>query len=318
MTVERRGLVGDIGATNARFALIHIDGTMSPPRVFALEDYPGIADALEAYLKLESGPRPNDAALAIASPVTGDRVTLTNHPWSFSTEGLRRRFGFKQLRIINDFAANALAIPHLTEGDCLKVGSGAQVAGAPIGVIGPGTGLGVSALFSADGTVIPVQGEGGHVTMAAANEREDAVLALMRRRYDHVSAERVLSGSGLINLYNMLCELADAPAAPFKAPQITDINIGKEDPRAREATEMFCAMLGTVAGNLALTLGARGGVYIAGGIVPRLGRAFTSSAFRERFQSKGRFSSYLAAIPTYVIVRPLPALLGAATLLTPL
>ncbi len=315
MTIERLGLVGDVGATYARFALIHPNGSMSAPRVFALEDHPGIADALEAYLKLESGPAPSEAVIAIASAVAGDRVTLTNHPWSFSIEELRQRFGLKRLRIINDFAANALAVPHLSEGDCLKIGSGVPVADAPIGVIGPGTGLGVSALVSAGGTVVPVAGEGGHVTMAAGNKRESAVLALMRRRYDHVSAERVLSGAGLINLYNTLCELADVPAAPFKAPQITDPEISKEDPRAREATEMFCAMLGTVAGNLALTIGARGGIYVAGGIVPRLGTIFTSSEFRERFQSKGRFSGYLAAIPTYVITRPLPALLGAATLL---
>jgi glucokinase len=319
MSIENLGLVGDVGATNARFALAQASGRLSVPRVYALESYPSIADALEDYLKTESGPAPSEAVLAVASPIMGDRITLTNHPWSFSTEELRQRLGLRRLRIINDFAANALAIPRLSEGDCLKVGPGSSIPGAPIGVIGPGTGLGVSTLVSGvsgGGTAIPVEGEGGHVTMAAANERESEVLALMRRRYDHVSAERVLSGSGLVNLYNTLCELAGVPAAPFTAPQITNPNVGVEDPRAREATEMFCAMLGTVASNLALTLGARGGIYVAGGIVPRLGAAFASSPFRERFESKGRFSSYLAAIPTYVITRAVPALLGAATLLT--
>ena len=161
----------------------------------------------------------------------------------------------------------------------------------------------------------PIEGEGGHVTMAPMDAQESAVLELMRRRYDHVSAERVLSGPGLVNLYNVLCELAAVPAAPFTPPQITDPRSWREDPRTRDATAMFCAMLGTVAGNLALTLGARGGVYIAGGIVPRLGAAFAESGFRTRFEAKGRLRWYVAAIPTFVILRPLPALLGAAALL---
>jgi glucokinase len=153
------------------------------------------------------------------------------------------------------------------------------------------------------------------VTMAAADDEEAAVLALMRRRYDHVSAERLLSGPGLVNLYGALCEIAGVGSAPLTAAQITDPRIGADDPRAGTAVNMFCAMLGTVAANLALTLGARGGIYIAGGIVPKLGPLFAQSPFRARFEEKGRFSAYLAAIPTLVIVRPDAALLGAAQLL---
>lgn len=316
MAAPKVGLVGDVGATNARFALVGVDGGISRPRVYALDDYSSITDAIDAYLAEEALAEPVDqAVLGVASPVTGDRVALTNHPWTFSIEDLRRRYELKWFRVINDFAANALAIPHLGEGDRLQVGAGMPAADAPMGVIGPGTGLGVSALIPTDRGIVPVQSEGGHVTMAAADARENAVLDLMRRRYDHVSAERVLSGPGLVNLYNALCELSGVPAASFKAAQITDQQIGMDDPRAREATQMFCAMLGTVAGNLALTLGARGGVYIAGGIVPKLGSSFAESAFRERFEGKGRLRSYLSAIPTYVITRPLPALLGAAKLL---
>jgi glucokinase len=188
-------------------------------------------------------------------------------------------------------------------------------AGAPVGLLGPGTGLGVSALIPAPAGAAPVAGEGGHVTMAPVTARESAVLELMRKRYDHVSAERVLSGAGLINLYGALCELAGVPAAPFTPAQITSPRIWDEDPRTREATDTFCAMLGTVAGNLALTLGARGGIYIGGGIVPRFGRYLLQSEFRSRFEAKGRLRSYLAAIPTFVISRQLPALLGAAALL---
>jgi glucokinase len=206
-------------------------------------------------------------------------------------------------------------VPFLAAGDLIKVGGGASQAGAPIGLIGPGSGLGVGTLIPTNGTYVTVQGEGGHATMAAADAHETAVLDLMRTRFDHVSAERLLSGPGLINLYNALCELAGERAAPLTAAQITDLEIERQEPRAGEAKAMFCAMLGTIAGNLALTIGARGGIYIAGGIVPKLGAAFVQSQFRPRFEAKGRFNSYLAAIPTYVITHPSPALLGAAKLL---
>lgn len=312
------GLIGDIGATNARFALVQSDGIATRARVYASNDHPSLIDAIEAYLIEASPPaRPVQAALAVAAPVTGDQVTLTNHPWTFSIEAVRQHLKLRRLLVINDFAANAVAIPYLGESDRVQVGPGAPVADFPIGLIGPGTGLGVSALIPTPNGAIPVQGEGGHVTMAPADAQESAVLDLMRSRYDHVSAERVLSGAGLVNLYNALCELAAAPAAPFTPAQITNPRAWDEDSRTREATAMFCAMLGTMAGNLALTLGARGGIYIAGGIIPKLGPTFAESRFRARFEAKGRLGGYLAAIPTYLIVRPIPALLGVAALLRP-
>ena len=310
------GLVGDIGATNSRLALVEPDGSFSQIRVFACDEFAGLAEMIEAYFSSNARAHiPPRAVLAVASPVTGDEVSFTNLPWTFSIEELRRRFGFAHLSVINDFVANALALPHLTADDRLQIGGGVAVAGAPMAVLGPGSGLGVSALTFSDGRSVPIQGEGGHVTMAAADEREAKVLDLMRRRFDHVSAERVLSGPGLVNLYAALCELAGEPVAELGAAQITDQRTGETHPRAREATAMFCAMLGTIAGNLALTLGARGGIYIAGGIVPRLGTTFAQSEFRARFEAKGRFRDYLAAVPTYVITRQFPALLGAAKLL---
>jgi glucokinase len=316
MSAAELGLIGDVGATNARFALVEADGTTTAARVYALNDYPSVIEAITAYLTEEApSARPGQAVLAVASPITGDQVTFTNHPWTFSIETVRKHFGLRRFRVINDFAANALAIPHLADGDRLQIGAGAPVADSPIAVIGPGTGLGVSALMPMPGGWAPIEGEGGHVTIAPADAEESAVLERMRGRYDHVSAERLLSGPGLVNLYNVLCELAAVPAAPFTAPQITDPRVWDEDAHTRDATAMFCRMLGTVAGNLALTLGARGGVYIAGGIIPRLGAAFAQSGFRTRFEAKGRLRSYAAAIPTYVILRPLPALLGAKTLL---
>jgi glucokinase len=273
-------------------------GAITRIRAFATDDFASLSDAIEAYLAAEALPaRPARAVLAVAAPVSGDTVTLTNHPWTFSAEAMRRHFGFTALRVINDFVANALAVPHLTDAGRARIG-----------------GLGVSALIPNNGAMTSLQGEGGHVTMAAADDREAAVLELMRRRFDHVSAERLLSGPGLVNLYNALCELSGEPAAPLTAAQITNAGIEDEYPRAREATAMFCAMLGTIAGNLALTVGALGGIYIAGGIVPKLGASFAQSHFRARFEAKGRFGGYLAAIPTYVITHPEPALLGAAKL----
>jgi len=317
MAMQGLGLVADIGATNTRLALVEPGGAVTRVRVFATDEAPDLGDMIAAYLAAETAAiRPVAAVLAIAAPVSGDEITLTNFPWTFSIHDLRDRFGLKQLRVINDFVANAYALPHLGDNDCTKVGAGAPVLGAPCGVLGPGSGLGVSAVVPGDGGALtPISGEGGHVTMAAAHEHEAAVLDLLRRRLDHVSAERVLSGPGILNLYNALCELAGEPQEQFTPAQITDVKTGEEHPRARAATEMFCAMLGTIAGNLALTLGARGGIYIAGGIVPRLGTRFAESQFRARFEAKGRFRDYLAAVPTYVIIRPFPALLGAAKLL---
>jgi glucokinase len=315
-TTEPRRLIGDVGATNARFALADAAGHIERVRVLACDDYATIEDALAAYLaEHDIGRPPREAAFAVASPVTADAVTLTNHPWSFTISGLKAHLGLDRLLVVNDFGANALAVPRLAPNERVAIGGGAPAAGTPIGILGPGTGLGLSALVPHERGWIAVAGEGGHATMAPADERESAVLDRMRRRFDHVSAERVLSGQGLVNLYNVLAEIEGVPAAPFTPAQIADRHIGESEPLVRAALGMFCAMLGTFAGNLALTLGARGGIYIAGGIVPRLGQAFAESQFRERFEAKGRFRPYLAAIPTYVVTHPIPAFLGLVALL---
>ena len=211
---------------------------------------------IEAYFSSKARTqRPPEAVVAMASPITGDRVEFTNTPWSFSIEELRKRIGFDRLQLINDFVANALAIPHLEPEDRAQVGGGAPVARTPVAVVGPGSGLGVSALAFKDGAAVPIQGEGGHVTMSPADAHEAAVLDVLRKRFDHVSAERVLSGPGLVNLYAALCELHGERQEQFSPAQVTDARVGADHPRAKEATAMFCAMLGTVAGNVALTLG---------------------------------------------------------------
>jgi glucokinase len=308
-------LIADIGATNARFALVGAAGAVEHVRVLACDDYATISDAIAAYLAADSLPSPRAAALAVASPVTGDLIALTNHPWSFSIAALKQHLALDRLIVVNDFTANALAMPHLHPDERFQVGGGSPAPEAPIAVLGPGTGLGVSGLLPTGSGWTALSGEGGHATMAPADERESLVLDRMRRRFDHVSAERLLSGPGLVNLYQTLCEIEGVPAAPFTPAQITDRRIGEAEPLCRAALEMFCAMLGTVASDLALILGARGGVYIAGGIVPRLGARFAETGFRERFEAKGRFRPYLTAIPTYVVTHPILAFLGLVSLL---
>jgi glucokinase len=308
--------VGDIGGTNARFGLMSPERKLLHSEVLADSDYPGIGEAIEAFLKGRGDlPAPRQGALAIASPITGDLVSMTNHPWRFSVIELRGRIGFDRLEVINDFTAQALALPHLGDGDKVRVGGGNAAAGRPLAVLGPGSGLGVSGLVPCGGKWVPLTGEGGHATMPPSDEREGAVLAHMRSQFDHVSAERCISGPGLVNIYNALAAIDGARAAQYTAAQITDAETGATDPRCHEATQMFCAMLGGVAGNLALTLGAQGGVFIAGGIVPRLGSRFAASPFRERFEAKGRFQTYLAAIPTAVVTHPLAAFVGCAAAL---
>jgi glucokinase len=309
-------LVGDIGATHARFGLVAPDAKLLHSRTLADEDYPTIEDALAAFLAERGAlPMPRQGAIAIAAAITGDRVAMTNHPWSFSVQELKARFAFERFEAINDFTALALALPRLAPEDRQAVGGGAAAAGAPLGVLGPGSGLGVSGLVPSGKGWIALTGEGGHATMAPATDREGAVLDRMRRHFDHVSAERALSGPGLVNLYNTLAVIDGVPAKGYTAAQITDLAIRAEDPLCVESTTMFCAMLGTMAGNLALTLGARGGVYIGGGIVPKLGQTFLNSPFRERFEAKGRLRDYLKPIPTFVVTHPLPAFLGCAALL---
>jgi len=307
-------LLADIGGTHARFALAGGTG-FAEPVVMRCLDYEGPAEAAAAYLATHAaGQRPDRGAFAVASPISGDRIEMTNSPWRFSVEDTRAALGLADLKVINDFTAAALAVPHLAPADRLTIGGGHVVPDQPIGVLGPGTGLGVSALIPASNGWAALAGEGGHVTMAAATDREARILDWLRARFDHVSAERLLSGQGLVNLYQAISAI-DGHQAVFSTPDmISRAGLDGSCAISRETVETFFAMLGTVAGNLALTLGARGGIYLAGGILPRMAEAFRRSGFRQRFEEHGRFQSYLAEIPTALIVHPLPAFLGLAAL----
>ena len=307
-----RRLIADLGATNARFALLDPDGSFANINVFPSAEYDTAADAITAYLATVGGERPTEAAFAIAAPVIGDEIAMINSAWHFSLEGLKKQFGWTRLIAMNDFKANAFAVLSLKPDDLVQIGEGSPAPRATVGVLGPGTGIGVAALVPAKEGWVAVDGEGGHVTLAAMDSREAAIIDILHRQFAHVSAERVLSGPGLVNLYDALCELAGKPAGPLTPDHVTNIYPGC-DPQAREAVAVFCAMLGTFASNVALTFGARGGIYIMGGIVPKILEIFRHSAFRERFEMKGRYRFYLRAIPTYVVEHPTPAFLGLRT-----
>jgi glucokinase len=315
MPREFTGLVGDIGATNARFALVATDGALLHFASLSCAEHASMANAIEAFLSMTGAAIPANAVLAVATTPDGDRGRFTNLPGSFSVSALAHQLGLQRLQVINDFPANALAVPQLTASGLYQVGSGTPVPGAPAVIVGPGSGLGVSAVVPSVDGPLAIVGEGGHVTMAAADDDESAVLAVLRLQFGHVSAERLLSGPGLINLYGALCAIDGAIPQPLTPAGIVAAASGAGDARATRAIDMFCAMLGTIAADLALTFSARGGVYIAGGIVPKLGEAFARSPFRQRFEDKGRFRAHLATVPTYVIGRPDAALLGAARLL---
>ena len=313
-------LMGDVGGTNARFAVQEAPGAQ-PSQVVTYPsiEYATFDDALKAYVAQLTCARPRQAAVGIANPIVGDRVQMTNFHWSFSIEAVRRALGFDRLLLINDFTALALSLPALQPEHLRRIGAGgtADSLGA-VGLIGPGTGLGVSGLLRVDagGRSVPLGGEGGHVSLAPASAREDQVVAVLRERFGHASAERALSGMGLVNLYEALCTIDGAAAAPLDPAGVTAAATAGNDARCVEAVEIFFGFLGSVAGNLALTLGSRGGMYIGGGIIPRLGDWIDRSTFRERFVAKGRFRTYLEAIPTWLIhAETSPALIGAANAL---
>lgn len=309
--------LADIGGTNVRFALHEKGGTVSHCESFRSADYADLASAIADYLnRIPMKPAPKHAAFAVASAVDGDKVELTNHPWTFSIEETRKSFGFERLDVINDFTAIALSVPEFEAGDLSKIGGGQAVADTPIAVIGPGTGLGVSGLMPmADGEWMALSTEGGHVTMAETTDAEADTLRNLRKRFGHVSAERVVSGPGLLNLYEAIGGTSGKGPAPASPDELTHRALDGGDPDCLAVLRMFCEMLGTVAGDLALNLGAQGGVYVAGGIIPQFTGFFEASGFRQRFEEKGRFSDYLAEIPTFVIRHPEPAFLGLASLL---
>ena len=316
--MSEKGLIADIGGTNARFSLCDLNGKITDSLVLQCRDYPSLTEAVRGYFEKTGNDLTNvkHAAMAIACPVLSDEISMTNCDWRFSKAQMQKDLGLDSFALVNDFIAQALAVPCLKADEKVKIGAGEGKMGFPVAVIGPGTGLGVSILIpSNNGDFIPVASEGGHATIPATNDKEAELLAVLRRTWGHVSAERVVSGMGLVNVYGALRVMNGLAADEKTAAEISGAAVAG-DALCRDALMTMFAFLGTLAGNVTLTAGALGGVYLAGGILPRKGvlELFKASEFRNRFASKGRFQSYLENIPTYVMTAENPAFLGLAHL----
>jgi glucokinase len=313
-------LLADIGATHARFALESAPGVLRNVAVLLCDEYSGIVPLLNAYLEQAktqtNGARISHAAFALANPISGDFIRMTNRDWQFSTDEVRRALGLTTLLIVNDFTALAMALPGFKPDELLQIGGGQPQPHAVAGVLGPGTGLGVSGVIPTVDGFVTLGSEGGHVNFAPADEREFAILQYAWREWPHVSNERLISGPGMEIIYRALALRNGVEAPPRNAADIVSCALEQNDPLCLEVLECFAGMLGGAAANLAVTLGAFGGIFIGGGIVPRVAQWFATSPFRARFEAKGRFSEYLAQIPTYLIMTPNPALYGVASILS--
>ncbi|BBZ95250.1 glucokinase [Bradyrhizobium diazoefficiens] len=318
MSIGKTGkiLLADIGGTNARFALSQSepgngDQTGSIDYV-KVADFPTVQEAIvDVLARRAGGEPPQRAVLAVAGPVTNNRCVITNSPWVIDGNELQPTLGFDSVHVLNDFEVVAWSLPALRSADLIPLGGQDGLPGEPLLVVGPGTGFGVSCLVERYGARLAVVTEAGHATLPAENEREERVIASLRRRFGHVSIERgALSGSGLQSLYEALAEIDGVQVPHRDAAAITKAALDGSCPVSRATLEMFCATLGSVAGNLAVTFGARGGVYIAGGIVPRFPEFLAASAFRARFEAKGRFQDYLRNIPTRLVTKPDASFVG--------
>ncbi|WP_395671733.1 glucokinase [Phenylobacterium sp.] len=307
------GLVGDVGGTNARFAVVDAQGHIRNPRTFRAAEYGSLPDVVGEYLETTCGRRrPPRAVIAVAGPVLDGEIEFTNLDWQISETDLIVNFGFEAVKLINDFAAQALACPVLDRDDLRPIGPPLRGGSdCPVVVLGAGTGFGVAALARADRADVAIATEGGHAAFAPTDEVEVEIWRRLAAAYGRVSLERLLSGQGIFDLYRVLGEIEgrEAPLADERAVAAAGAD---GDALAGRALDRFCAILGSAAGDLALTFGARGGVYVSGGIAPRLIDRIDSGGFRARFEDKGRLSDYVRQIPTSLVLHPYAAIVGAA------
>lgn len=309
-------IVADIGGTNARFALI----TGKTQNNFIIEhihvlqgrEYPTCSAALHTYIEKLGGIKPKSACLAIAGPVVSDTVRMTNLSWEFSCIAMAKEFGFEHFVAMNDFAAVAAACSQLSDDHLVTVKPGVEETAATKAVFGPGTGLGVAGLVNHKGAWLPVPCEGGHVNIAPASEFEADVIKAAIASHGHVSAEMFISGPGLVNLYKAIAAVRGTIAEEVTPADITEKALANSSSIFGETLSTFCSFAGSFAGNLALTYGAKGGIYIAGGILPRFTDFLLASQFSERFANKGVMSHYVETIPAKLIVHPETAFVGAA------
>jgi glucokinase len=303
-------VVADIGGTHTRCGLVDCDGRVLATQQFDNADFEGLDELVSAYLKQRrSDDRPSRGAFAVAAPILSDHIEMTNLAWSFSQVGLQSSLGLRRLIVVNDFEALAWGLADFDQHSREQIGDGESAERGAFAVVGPGSGLGVASLVPSRDTWLAVPGEGGHVTLAASTDEEARIIAAIRDKFQHCSAERVLSGPGLVNLYTVLAQMAGRGTPNVEPADVTSL-AQRGEPLATKTLAMFFAFLGTVASDVALTVGARGGIYIAGGIVPRVIDLMKKSSFRSRFEAKGRYSKYLREIPTYVITDRIPAFRG--------
>ncbi|WP_411289270.1 glucokinase [Phenylobacterium sp.] len=307
------GLVGDVGGTNARFALVDAQGHVRNPRSFVARDYDSLSAVITEYLDATTGRRrPQRAVIAVAGPVLDGEIEFTNLAWQVAEGDLLAVFEFEAVKLINDFAAQALACPQLAADEVRLIGPKLRGGSdCPIVVLGAGTGFGVAGLARGNLGDVAVATEGGHAGFAPSDEVEVEVWRRLQARFGRVSIERLLSGPGMYDLYKTLADLSGVDAVLTDERAVMAAGLAG-DALAGTTLDRFCAILGAVAGDLALTFGARGGVFVSGGIAPRMAERLAAGPFRERFEAKGRLSDYLREIPTSLVLHPYPAILGAA------
>lgn len=309
------GLIADVGGTNIRLALVDEKGVeYTHLKKYLCAQFPTITHVIKQYLA-DVKAEVNRACIAIACPTDSDWIDMTNNRWSFSRREVEEELGLDTLYLINDYTAISMSLPFLDSEQVVQVGPGTIEPAAPKAVLGPGTGLGVGHLVQFDGLWHALPGEGGHVDFAPIDDQEVAIWSYLRKRYAHVSYEQLLSGLGIIQIYEALSELSEDKHPELSAAEISAKGVSGECPLCSHAMAQFCKILGSHAGNLALNLGAFGGVYVAGGIVPRFTDFVVNSGFRERFEEKGRFKDYVRRVPTFLITEEQPGLIGAAAFL---
>jgi glucokinase len=309
-------VVADIGGTNARFALVNGlndkgNFDLEQQVTYPTKDYPTMQSCLSTYIAQLKNADPKHVCLAIAGPVMGDNISMTNLSWSWSISEVKNELGLTRLAVINDFTAQACSLPLLLGEDLVEVKAGVEVATATKAVLGPGTGLGAAGLLPVADKWYPISGEGGHRNLAAENDEEYAIVKLLAAELGHVSLETLLCGSGLLRLHKTLAQVRGVTPSCDSPSDITHAAAQGDDQLALDSVNMFCGMLGSASADLALTMGARGGLYLGGGILPRFGQMLHDSPFVARFKAKGVMSHFVAEIPVNLIVHPHPALLGA-------
>lgn len=314
MGIQWTGVVGDVGGTNARFALVDAQGHVRHPRTFPAADYASLTDVMAEYMDTTVGKkRPPRAVIAVAGPVLDGEIEFTNLDWRVSEGEILSHFELEGVKLINDFAAQALACPGLEDSDLRPLGPalGRGAWDCPMVVLGAGTGFGVAGIARNERGDVAISGEGGHSGFSPSDAVEAEVWKRLHARFGRVSIERVLSGQGLFDLYEALADMQGAAVVHADPAAVMTAGLAGE-PVASQTVDRFAAIMGAVAGDLALTFGARGGVYVSGGIAPRMADRLASGPFRERFEAKGRLSDFVKDIPTFLVLHPYAAMVGAA------